>query len=153
MKLSSTSWHVKLNDFIYGRGYSLDNTNGCPYFWGTILAVLICIPVGIFKGIRSIIPENSRGKVGVGIVLALIIVGLSVSLYNDWQKTLFIIAFMVGYVTFMVCFALGIGKLINKIRNRSTPKPPKPKKEPRPHMTITMFKAWKNKHCPRIEWT
>jgi len=72
MKISSNSWHRKLNEYFFGNGYFrevfYDNKkdkwssrdrqkNLCPYFWGTILAVSFVWLLFIVKHIGSFLEE------------------------------------------------------------------------------------------------
>lgn len=54
MKLSRGSWHVKLNDWTWGQNYSTNTHNLCPYFWGTITAVLLSPLMALIKGLSFV---------------------------------------------------------------------------------------------------
>ena len=38
------------------------------------------------------------------------------------------------------------------LRGKPKPRKEKPYREPKPHMTVEMVKAFKNRHCPLVEW-
>lgn len=154
MKLNKNSWYVGLNDYVYGSGYSENNHNLCPFFWGTILAIIICIPTAITRFIDDIIPDDTKGMILIVTLIVVAIIGVGYGLIMDWQATLLVIGAVVAYAAFILGMVFGIGHIFEWYSGRHTPKPKKqkPRKEPRPHMTIEMFKGWKNKHCPLISW-
>ncbi len=148
MKANQKSWHRYLNDFVYGQGYSLNNTNLCPYFWGTLAAIIGVIPLAIFKGIRHPIPLQYRRNVGIGAFIAMIGGIIILGCVVDFTKTITIltmIGILVGGLFGLLFAAIGIADLYRKAR-------PAKYKAPKPNMFWEMIKAWKNKHCPRLEW-
>jgi len=148
MKLSKSSWHVGLNDYVWGDGYSIDQNNLCPYFWGTIAAIFCCIPVLIRKAIGDSISGGTSIfllRYGLGIFW----IGLGIVLLAP-------VTFGVGVgilVFNLILYNTNIfGRLAGWIRGKHKERPKKPYKERKPHMTVEMFKGWKNKHCPMVEW-
>lgn len=150
MRLSRGSWHVKVNDFVYGSGYSEDNTNLCPYFWGTILATLVCLPVFFGRVIADSLSmgvKNFLIKYGVGVFW--IAIGI-VSITLTGSPIQLIVGFIILGFEILAHNTGFFGWLFSL--KKSKPKKPKPHKERKPHMTIEMFKGWKHKHCPMVTW-
>ena len=149
MKLNSSSWHVPINDCVYGKGYSLSQLNGCPYFWGTILSVFIVIPTIIFRGLHDAMSQGARTfTLRYGFSSALTVLGV---VYIIMGLGWFQLAIGIGLLGMnVVMFNTNFLEWI--FARRTTVYVPKIKKEKRPHMAVEMFKGWKNKHCPRIEW-
>jgi len=149
MKTSSHSWHKHLNDFVYGQGYSLNNTNLCPYFWGTIAAFIGVIPVAVFKCMRYPIPMKYRHNAGIGgfftMIAGIIILAMVVNL-DATLKVLYAIGISALVMLTLVVAAYFIAMGIRKIR-------PQKNKVPKPNIAIEMIKGWKNKHCPMLEWS
>lgn len=167
MKLKRDSWHAKLNAFVYGSGYLESVDCLCPYFWGTLLAILISPLVLIGKGIAvciGAIPHvnvpsmdlKTKNKVsniiGYGclafittlvtalIVSALIEFGLMYVLY--WIG---VIAGVTGAVTGVVFFGIWIKYKYDDWRDDHP-------KEDKPNILMEFVKAKKNKHCPLVQW-
>jgi len=148
LKLSRNSWHVGLNDYIYGEGYSEDNNNLCPYFWGTILAVIGCIPVAIVRGIGGVMSDGLKVfllRYGV----AMFWIGLGIALGSVWWVVFGILYFLFNIVLYKTEI---FDNFVKWLSGKKKPKPPKPHRERKPHMTVEMFKGWKNKHCPMVVW-
>ena len=51
--LSKNSWHVKLMYYIWKWDYS-DFSNICPYFWLSVINVVIFLPYSIYKLVHSV---------------------------------------------------------------------------------------------------
>ena len=153
MKLKSTSWHKHLNDFVYGDGYSLSQKSGCPYFWGTILSILIVIPTIVYRGMHDALNQGIRTfLVRYGLSIGLIALGLVyIALGINWFQLYFgigLLAFNLMLHNTNVMERLFGNYIIKRYEKRAK----KPFKEKRPHMVVEMFKSWKNKRCPMIQW-
>lgn len=149
MKASPKSWHRKLNDFVFGDGYSLNNSNLCPYFWGTLASIICVIPMAFFKGIRHPIPMQYRRNVGIGAFISMV-GGLIILGYLANPQALFSVLFVIG-VSLGIVFGSLLG-IIGGVEGYRKIRPAK-YKAPKPNMFWEMLKAWKNKHCPMLEWT
>ncbi len=163
MKLKRNSWHGKLNSFTWGKGYLEDVDCLCPYFWGTVAAILgfplTLLAKGIIYLIEHIpstnwsaptISENTRHKIAVvtaysglalGVYILTYIIVSSIVTFGLLQ-TLIWIGIVTGIVALVVVFSVGVVKIIESLERR----------EKRPNLLIEMFKAKKNKHCPLVSW-
>lgn len=141
-----------LNDFIFGRGYSLDHHNLCPYFWGTILAIVICIPTIIYRMLENVLSDGIKTtlrKYGFG--LSQLVIGIAISVIMSTVSVLIYAGIILLAFNIIMYNTNILDNIFTKIHNRkkSTPKPHVPRK---PSMTVAMIKGWKNKHCPMVEW-
>lgn len=154
MKLKHDSWHVKVNDYVYGSGYSIKNKNLCPYFWGTILAIVMIVPFTIYVMIKSVLSEGTKKNIvrynfclimsGMGLVN--LVAGGSIYMYQ-------FVATCIGFAVLYIAYETDLFQtLFAKFSKDKPPKPSKPAKVRRPSMTVEMIKGWKNKHCPMVEW-
>ncbi len=162
-KFSKKSWHAKLNRFTWGSDY-LDNVDClCPYFWGTICAIMGIGLTLLAKGIKYAVENFPRTnwtlpsfseetKHRCSMFTAYTMVGLagfgatygflwSVATYGIIH-TLFWIGVFVGIFFALVGLALLLIKIAEKINNR----------EKRPNILMEMIRAKKNKHCPLLQW-
>ncbi len=148
MRLSKNSWHVHLNDFVYGYGYSEDTNNLCPYFWGTILAIIGAIPVLVIRGLSNTLSNGVKVcLLRYGLASFWITVGALTGM--TWFIVLGVILIFFNLILYNTAIFDNIAK---RLFGWGKPKKSKPHKERKPHMTIEMFKGWKNKHCPMVEW-
>lgn len=69
--LKKNSWHVKLMRWIWGYEY-YEFRNMCPYFWLSVLNVIIVIPFAIFVGVK-------QGFIAIGRQLS-----VPFDMYNDY---------------------------------------------------------------------
>ena len=149
MKLNSNSWHKHLNDYVYGDGYSLSQRNGCPYTWGTVLSVLIVVPVIAYRGMHDALNQGIRTfLVRYGLPMGLIALGLVyIALGLNW----FQLYFGIGLLAFNLILH-NTNVMERLFGNYVIKRMDRKKKERRPHMVVEMFKSWKNKRCPIIQW-
>ena len=163
LKLKRNSWHGKLNQFTWGKGYLEDVDCLCPYFWGTVAAIvgfpITLLAKGLIYTIEHIpstewttpsISEESKDKVlkftGFS-MLWLAVFGISYGIthsivYWGLLHTLVWIGIFVGIGAGILGLTIAISKLIDIINKR----------EKRPNLLVEMFKAKKNKHCPLVSW-
>ena len=119
MKLNSKSWHVGLNDFIYGRGHSLDNHNLCPYFWGTILAIAICIPTVIYRMLENVLSDGIKTtlrKYGVG--LAQLVIGIVISIITGAVSVLVYVGITVVAINIIMYNTNIVDNIFSRLDNR-----------------------------------
>lgn len=141
MILDHTSWHARLNTYMYGAEDTLKTTNLCPYFWGIVGAVLGFIPTVIFKTAKYQVPEAYRQLVGSGLII-FSVAGLIVwGFITDAGATLGILT-LIGVVSVVVIGCIYLAMFIIEWSGINTER----------SISINMFKGWKDKHCPRIEW-
>ncbi len=178
MKISKNAWHAKLYGYIYGFYYVKHATNLCPYFWGTILAVIVLPFVFSAKQLARInppsvdvphvdfdipriefeVPEISRktqitiGKIALISVISLVSLGLyQLGDMVGWDNFLYGTLVVVGVITTIVGIIYSLIKVHDRWCNWRHDHPKK-YKEPKPNMLWVMIKAKKNEHCPMLEW-
>ena len=168
MKLNRNSWHAKINTFVYGWMY-LDTVDClCPYFWGTLLAILLTPLWIIGKGVGRLIDaipatnytlpsvsDKTKNRVGLGIAYSLFtlaIMGLTFAiLYTAFMYGIIFVLMWVGIIALMAGALLGLIFLIILIKERYDDwRGDHPKK---PNLLMEFIRAKKNKHCPLVEWT
>lgn len=178
MKIGKNAWHAKLNDYVYGNNYSYYSTNLCPYFWGTILAIISLPLVICGKGMNSAIDNtdvhmpsvdlpsvdlpsiSDETLTNIGKGLLIVVLGVaSVILYYigeavSWYNFFLGLGIILGVVGAIVGIILSSIWLQDKYRDwrREHPKPYKPYVEPTPNMLLEYLKAWKHNHCPMLQW-
>lgn len=154
MKLNIHSWHVRLNDYVYGWGYSSETKSLCPYFWGTIAAIFLAIPMWISDKARQVLSKGIRNFL-LRYFLPIIVIGIGVLsllagngvFWIAWGTGLLLFNFVLHETKlFNNLITYIIGKRMDRVEVR-----PKPKMKKK-HMSVEMLKAWKGKHCPMIEW-
>lgn len=171
MKLSKNSWHARVNKFIFGEDYLESVDCLCPYFWGTILAI-VAVPLWLIgHGISRIIDavENTGftfPQLHVNITVKRIIartIG-----YTSLFSFVGIIAYMIGLaiikygiVLVLIWLGLAVGIFagfcglvygISLLKEKYDEWRLGHPKEKKPNLLIEMFKAKKNKHCPLVSW-
>jgi len=168
VKMDNKTWHLRFNRWTYGEYYKPPNF--CPYFWKTLLAVVILPLVALGKGIWYIveqIPEfdtpewhissKNIDRISTGVKTTLlaglpVILGL-LAVYGQWE-VLAIIFGAVGIAFGVLGIIFGIACAWDYYRERH-PKEIKPKvyKEHVPNMTVVKAKSWYHKNCPMIQYT
>lgn len=172
MNISKGSWHVRLNDYIYGYGYTASVHSLCPYFWKTILAIILLPLVAICRVTASKIDESdlsmpnnpipsisdqTRSYIGKGLlVMVILMIGIGLSQVGDsmgWFTLAKIILAILGVIGAIFGFVYLIVCLEEKYSDwrYEHPKKDKPYKEPKPNILLEYLKAWKNKNCPLLE--
>ena len=171
MKLSKNSWHARLNTYIFGEYYTRSVDCLCPYFWGTILAIL-CLPLWLIgHGIGYIIenfPEtgwhapklnmsyDTKQKIGniVGygflvFIAVIAIIGLTMAIIEyGIIHVVFWIGIGIGFICGFIVFASAMFWIKEKYDDWRSDHP----KEHKPNLLVEFIKAKKNKHCPLITW-
>jgi hypothetical protein len=56
--LNPNGWHVKLHNWI---GWSYSKNHFCPFFWQTVLALLIVVPLAVARGTSATVRAGGRG--------------------------------------------------------------------------------------------
>ena len=171
MKLGKNSWHARVNKFIFGEDYLESVDCLCPYFWGTILAI-VAIPLWLIgHGISRIIDavENTGftfPQLHVNRTVKRIIVATLG--YTSLFSFVGIIAYMIGlaiikygiiHVLVWLGIAVGVVGLfvgtvfvISNIKERYDEWRLGHPKEKKQNLLVAMFYAKKNKHCPLVSW-
>jgi cytochrome c biogenesis protein CcdA len=148
---------------VFGRFYIKNVDCLCPYFWGTILALIALPIVLIGKGIDKIphvnFPHvNDERRRQLGSIGAYVFIGL-LSFFVSAIITLMLIKYGLITVLFWVGVIGGVfGSLIGLVflgaflkqeyddwRNEHP-------KQDRPNLLLEFIKAKKNKHCPLVNW-
>ena len=172
MRLSNNSWHAKLNTFVYGYRY-LDSVDClCPYFWGTLLAIL-CVPVWLIghgiarlldvideSGIslpRLNISYDTQRKIGLGVAYGLLfgaVVGITFGILNAiTEYGLINVLILIGLIALAVVGLIGLALLLINLAERYNDWRYDHPREKKPNLLMEFVKAKKNKHCPLVEWT
>jgi len=158
MKLSNHSWHVRLNDYVYGWGYSSGTTNLCPYFWGTVAAIFLSIPMWIGDKSRDFLSMGVRKYISrYGAPTLLTPIYLYLGIFQGAYGWLIALPIWFGAL-YIMYNAKDNGwsrpSWLKWFRGDAKPREERPRKQKvkKKHMTIEMFKAWKGNHCPIIEW-
>lgn len=152
MILSKKSWHY----WFYSKFYWRTPTNLCPYFWKTVLSIVLLLPLFIFciplrtgshifdckDGKKGTIWEVFGAAVATNIA-AFLFVGM-VAFWWVVQKSTW---WSVGFVGYGVTGTILLFFVVDKIQ-RSI----KWKKSGRPNILKEFIKAKKQKYCPVIEW-
>lgn len=161
MRLSKNSINARVYSFVYGNSLP---TNLCPYFWKSLLALLLLplvlvfqlfyYPLSPIKWFKEEISGDRFSERTMGVcfmIVILLLTGLGFFIndfFVDYVEGSF------GFVMSLLGFACSVvivgatfwivgGKLENKLKNR----------EKRPSLIKEYFKAKKGKYCPQIEWT
>lgn len=159
---SRDSWHHRLNIWVYGLREDFDHISLCPYFWMTVLAVILSPFRGIYNGIIKATTRDGRVKWSrIGYVV-FVISWLSFLTYqsleqNGLRTTLYWIGIIGGIIAIIVGGIVGGFYLLSYIDYNTEYKPrpiiehkePKPKQ---PSLFFSMLKAKIEKICPYIEW-
>ena len=168
---SKNSWHARLNRYIYGWSYVENVDCLCPYFWGTILAILalplwlLCKGVGCVidyiedKGWRIPRPNisrNTKNKINniigygfLGLLCTIFVVGIGFAIinYGIWEvlKWAGILLGVIGACFGVALFGICIYQRYQDWRDEHP-------RSRRPNIVIQYIKAKKDKHCPRVIW-
>jgi len=160
MKLKTKSWHANLYKFAYGEKPQWDTCNGCLYFWKVAFAGLT-LPVYFIGGLiqhfcykDDPFAYNVKGYVNalalqwvtIMFTILFFITGAAIchAVGYDIVDVTFgpsLLFFTIGFVTTAaVGLALvGIGVLICYLHDND-------------NKLKEIYRAWKDKHCPIIEW-
>jgi len=148
MKISTNTWHRKLNQFTYGDGpfetYNGKqiNTNLCKYFWRTVCSILL---LPLILGWRYLIPESFQIEHrDMTVVIAILFgIGLVAALATGIWFLVFAPPAIIGVFAGFVYLGFVI---IDKYKERKSAHPYKPS------IFKEYIKAKKNKYCPIVEW-
>lgn len=160
MKLSKNSWHARINTYVFGSFY-IDGVDClCPYFWKTIVALLVSPLVFAINRVEDLgieVPsmstdmQNRVGRIVMWVAFGAIIIGSFIFAILDWEK--FIIGvIIIGVVTGSVTGFMYGGIWIKNKWEDWRYDHPKEKRERRPNLMVEFIRAKKNKHCPLITW-
>lgn len=176
MKISKSSWHVNVNDYVYGYGYTAGVHSLCPYFWKTIIAIIFLPLVAICRitsdkidesdvSIPNIpisipsISDQTKSYIGKGfLVTFILLIGIGLAQAGDsigWFTLATIILGVLGVLGAIFGIVFLVVCLEEKYSDwrYEHPKNGKPYKEPKPNILLEYIKAWKNKNCPLLELT
>ncbi len=173
MKLNRNSWHAKINSFVYGWMY-LDTVDClCPYFWGTLLAILLSPLWVLGKGIGRVIDaipdtnyqlpsmsNKTKNKIGLGIAYTLFVLAMMGAtfaiLYSVYMYGIIHVLFWIGVIAGITAGLVGLLYLAVLIKERYDDwrwDHPKEERVKKPNLFMEFVRAKKNKHCPLVEWT
>lgn len=145
MEFSTSSWHYKLVERVYGRSYfylgydTRKNVSLCKYFWSTVLG---CILYSIWIPIKYIIvlplqklskhfpetkydfntpkiSEKSKDRIGMGFLIGFLCIIAGAAIYGlivDFWKSLMLIGVVSLMIGVIVGIAVGINMLADLIR-------------------------------------
>lgn len=128
---------------MFGEGYSASSHNLCPYFWGTIFAIIslpfVAITRSPFNTMRDIWYNinDTNIKHFIARYLVYMVWSVTILIWSSFWSPFFLILLLVLWA---IPLARDRGLLKMKHRER------------KPNMFLEMFKGWKNKHCPMMEW-
>lgn len=122
-----------------------EQTNGCPYFWGTIASILkfiiyfiifVGLPTGLFSGLGYNAMRDVFGKdiLETSWIWASPLFGLAIF------SAIVLVAFAVAGI--VICLGCGTKNIYQKITKTSTGES---------NFFFVYIKAKKNKYCPRIQ--
>lgn len=168
MNYSKKSWHYWLYDHTYR--YEVSN-NFCEYCWSLILAMLLFIPLTIFFipyiilcAIESLVRKTKfeypvyfvDGEYAfLSVVLFIVLFFMSAMWFYipvSWQTSspIFQAGCVVWCVIILILAVWGVLEIEYQIKKRRKGLPPREKK---PSIFKAFFKALKEKHCSKINWT
>lgn len=160
MKLSKNSWHARINTYVFGSSY-IDKVDClCPYFWKTIIALLVSPLVFIINRVEDLgieVPsistdmQNRIGRIIMWTAFGAIIIGLFVFAILNWEKFIIVMAVIGIVIVSVTGFMYGSIWIKNKWEDWRYDHP-KEKRERRPNLMVEFIRAKKNKHCPLITW-
>lgn len=157
MKLSKNSINARVYSFVYGNSLP---TNLCPYFWKSLLALLLLPLVSVFQllyyplssitWVKENFGHDAREKRVAGLlvlfmsfILFMVGVFISASVFTYYQGTFLYFIFSLGGgllgAVAIIIIAITCAGLVEKTKKTSLIK--------------EYFKAKKGKYCPQIEWT
>lgn len=166
MTVDRNSWHYKYNAYVYGSRRMERLSNGCPYFWRTVLACVFSPLIGaiyLTERIASVIPrvniempklsQETIEKIGKIILLglfatAMILTGYGIGI-GQW---LYVLVFYIS-IGVVVGVIIGVVVLAIHIAEWHDNRPKKEPKEKQPNMVIQSLKAKKNRYCPKLVYT
>lgn len=141
MKFSKNSWHYKLNRWMYDETFN--NTSLCPYFWLTVLSVLITPVVFVWKTMGNTWHDRVFFMCkciffcfAVIVIFALLVGGILV--------TIFVLGMYYGLIVF-------VDKAKNWEEKKNKNKIPIEKSK-QPSILVGYIKSKKQKICPKLEW-
>lgn len=160
---------LKMNGFlawIYMSTYSVAYyelpKDLCSFFWKSLFSMIL-LPFAWVSHIFNILAHRSRPDNGMpaflGIVISILMltIGFAMTLGSNYRDSSIFFKYLVGLISFTVIVAVILGleflaHTIARFVGRFRTDEYKPKKEKQSGMIATYWKAFKEKHCPRIEW-
>lgn len=159
MKVSTASWHYRLQRRVWGKGntYWAPPRSLCPYFWSTVFAILRCAILYVFAPILATI-------------LVVMWAWLTINTFvHDWSGTMlkslvgiFGLATIISFCVTIVYAGESIAAwarrrfIFHVVPKATRPKiieAPKPHKSPRePGLFLSYLKALKGRICPILEF-
>lgn len=159
MKISTKSWHYKMNSYILGL-VNLEPSNSlCLYFWQTVLLPFVAVAVAVLAAIAAVVVVQALGFFffyAVGGLLSKFLVYLNIlpetfALIKDVFNWRFI---MVSVIFELSIAALWYGKIKYKqYRENKDEENYRNNIEPKPVLLFEYIKAKKRKICPLIKFT
>lgn len=175
MTINRKSWHYRLNVWFFGKWHVESLSNGCPYFWGTILAMVLTPLKLLVDGLNRAsekmpklpefpqinfphidmpqISDETSEKIGVGVIIVILATIGGVTAYEVIIGNWIPVAIVYGILGALTGLIIGASKLVEYIDERRRRSPPKPKVQRGPNPVVQMIKAKKNKYCPKLVLT
>lgn len=130
MHINEKSWHYKFNQWTYGEYYR--PSHGCPYFWKTLLAILISPMVLFFKGLTIIpfgrvhvnietpdwdVSYSTQMKIFKGFKIFLIVLAVSLMMlgYQHDSEGAILMLVVLGLVLASIGACIGLGYVLWKL--------------------------------------